>query len=136
MVQGDYAAVNWRYFPTTSGLPAELAANIWLNVTHFSAEDSLAASFGPSPLEQKPLTPSLPAERRGAPNPPPGHLPSEAPVAKAQAAVAGVARIPTRPANGRLSWVWNNSRSATVDRKLNISIPGCGEVEGGKITTG
>lgn len=109
----------------------ELAANICprtgANVTHFSAEESLAASLCPSPLEQKPLTPCFLVKCCGALHPAnafplPGDLPFEVAALK-QAAVAGAAFTPTLPVNGRFSWVWNNSLSAAVDRKCNISIP-------------
>lgn len=40
-----------------------------------------------------------------------------------QAEAAGAALMPTLPVHGRLSCVWNNSLSAAVERKCNISIP-------------
>lgn len=127
------ATVNWHFFLLSS---VYCVANSYsllarsqttVNVTHFSADESLAASLWPSPLEQKPLAQCLLVKGWGALHPanaltPPGDLPSKLTVLK-QAEVAGDAFTPTLPVNGRFSWVWNNSLSATVDRKCNISIP-------------
>lgn len=106
-------------------LAANTSTQTTVNVTHFS--ESLAASFWPSPLEQKSLTPCLLVKCGGALHaanalPLPGDLPSKPAVLKLTE-VAGAALTPTLPVNGRFSWVWNNSLSATVDRKCNISIP-------------
>lgn len=112
----------WR----TEELAANTIAHIPANVTHFS--DSLAASFWPSPLEQNSLTPCRRAGRGGPLQPLnaaplPGDLPfGAAPVLK-QVEAAGAALTPTLPVHGRLSCDWNNSLSAAVERKCNISIP-------------
>lgn len=79
------------------------------NVTHFSAEESLAASLWPSPLEQKSLTPCLLVRCGGALHPAnafplPGDLPSKLTVLK-QAEVAVAAATPTLHVIGRFSWV-------------------------------